>query len=770
MSARGGAADRLSARLSWLGLAMLAAAVLVGATNAAVVFPYWDLDPFISPAALIGVTPLGRAVLDLVMLLGAALAVLGAARVSVAMVGLWAVGVVVCVVHGIGDLEAARAGLTWSAALAAGVGCAHVAQEPGRRRVLGAVLLGAVALLAAKGAGQVFVEHPATVASFERDRASLLAARGWEEGSVSARLFERRLRQPEATGWFGLANVYASFAGALLVGFGGAAAAHLRLRGRSWAVAFGCACVAVLGGAMLVLAGSKGGWGAAVLGGGFVAAALLLPRKFAVLAAIGVVLAALGAVVVRGLAPIAPEAELSLLFRWYYMQGAGRAIAEHPWLGVSPTGFQDAYLLVKPALSPEQVSSPHSVLFDWVAAMGLGGLAWCGLLSAWLIGAGRAAGAGRAGEGDAQGLDRACVLALVGLVAVIGTVGTFLAAPAATPEGAVVRLLGLGGWIGFGLLVLRLPACALGVLLAGSAVPLAVHAQIEMTATWINAAGRWAALLGAGFAGRSSGADRANRATGASLRVGAAGVIGAAALVGAVGVVPATWVWEWSLRGAADEAATSARIDAGFAEASVAPSAADAEATLRRTAIEIGVGASPKIEQTAARLASARVARARAAIEGLERALAADPGHHPTRVALGRDLFRLAQLVDGFDPRERAAARARAVEVAEGGRVERPEAARAWAWAGRSVLLASERGVGSPARAIEMWERAAELDPRSLVHAVRLMDLFAELGDAEAAGDWARRALEVDEQHRLDPLSRLGEGERARAERIASGR
>ena len=85
------------------------------------------------------------------------------------------------------------------------------------------------------------------------------------------------------------------------------------------------------------------------------------------------------AVVVRGLVG-ERLSELSLLFRWFYMQGAARIFAQHLPVGVGPDGFQEAYLLAKPVLSPEAVASPHNILWDWLSTLGLFGVAWCVLL------------------------------------------------------------------------------------------------------------------------------------------------------------------------------------------------------------------------------------------------------------------------------------------------------------------------------------------------------------------------------------------------------
>src|SRR5690606_35332276 len=92
----------------------------------------------------------------------------------------------------------------------------------------------------------------------------------------------------------------------------------------------------------------------------------------------GAVAAPIVAVVVRGL--IGERlGERSLLFRWFYWQGASRIATDHPVAGVGPAGFQEAYLSARPPLSVEEVTSPHGLPFDWWATLGLFGLAWVGL-------------------------------------------------------------------------------------------------------------------------------------------------------------------------------------------------------------------------------------------------------------------------------------------------------------------------------------------------------------------------------------------------------
>src|SRR5690606_14992553 len=98
--------------------------------------------------------------------------------------------------------------------------------------------------------------------------------------------------------------------------------------------------------------------------------------------ALAAVILPLAAIALRGLLG-ERLGELSLLFRSFYLRGAIAIIADHPLLGVGPAGFKDAYMLAKPAIAPEDVTSAHSVLFDLGATLGLAGLAWIALLAWW---------------------------------------------------------------------------------------------------------------------------------------------------------------------------------------------------------------------------------------------------------------------------------------------------------------------------------------------------------------------------------------------------
>ncbi|MFY7896165.1 MAG: hypothetical protein ACOVP8_08025, partial [Phycisphaerales bacterium] len=72
--------------------------------------------------------------------------------------------------------------------------------------------------------------------------------------------------------------------------------------------------------------------------------------------------------------------------------------------------------------------------------------------------------------------------------------------------------------------------------------------------------------------------------------------------------------------------------------------------------------------------------------------------------------------------------------------------------------------------AIDNWTRAHELAPFNTLHAVKIADAAAQLGDNAAASQWAKIALSVSEQMRLDPLVQLSESEQRRMRGLAGTR
>ena len=65
----------------------------------------------------------------------------------------------------------------------------------------------------------------------------------------------------------------------------------------------------------------------------------------------------------------------SLLVRWQYWQATVQMIAQHPWVGVGPGNFAQAYHEFKPWAAPESVADPHNVILSLLSQYGPLGLA-----------------------------------------------------------------------------------------------------------------------------------------------------------------------------------------------------------------------------------------------------------------------------------------------------------------------------------------------------------------------------------------------------------
>ncbi len=315
-------------------------------------------------------------------------------RIHAALVALWLVGVIVAAVHAAAGQAAAPLAGAWIATVALALAALHLAADPLRKRIILGALVGLLIPLGLHAGHYYFIQHPQTVRSYEQNRHEFLRHRGWTPGSVEQRQFETRLYQREASGRFGLANVFGCVAGSLTLAAVGLALAARRDR----ALLALAVAAAALGALALALSMSKGAIAATL------AVALALAIAWAAaravragpwtlrLAAFALVAAAAVAVIARvGLlgVPDSPDAERSLLFRGFYWQAALRMLADHPLIGVGPGAFQQHYAVLKNPLSPEDVAAAHNVVLNWIAALGVGGLAWAAVLFAALARAAR---------------------------------------------------------------------------------------------------------------------------------------------------------------------------------------------------------------------------------------------------------------------------------------------------------------------------------------------------------------------------------------------
>ena len=462
-------------------VALVAARCLIGITSD----PHFDVDPLQNPLPWFGIGPAGVLLFSVLALLAGTLILLGE-RASgrgfdrvlflAAMLPLVAI-----VIHGSLDAADLWRGIDWFTAAFSAVALAHAMRAPGIRATVLGGLLGVVALLSVQGAYELLVEHPAMVAFFEGNRDAMLRSFGWEPGSVQAALYERRLQQPEASGWFGLANLFSALMVVGLVALLGCLNRRTSSGGTMLMV-----LVAIGLAGLVALNGSKGALVAAVIGilmicapacvSGLKASWRTLPGRLAV----GMLLLVLLVVVVRGQSGDAFLGdERSLLFRWHYLLGAVRMVTHHPWLGVGPDGFQEAYLLLKPELSPEDPVSAHNMLLDWLAAFGVFGVSWIFLLAMLALRGGRT-------EEDAVGATDsagATWLVPVGLAVACGF-GVLVELPTLSPLAIVIRTIGLALAVTIAVVVrdamLRLPSWRQGWCLGAILAVLLALGSIDM--------------------------------------------------------------------------------------------------------------------------------------------------------------------------------------------------------------------------------------------------------------------------------------------------
>ena len=786
-----------------MGLSVILAAALTRMGVGFEPFPGWDADPFVLEIPGTALGPAGSIALDLVSILGAAIAMFGAALAGArACTPLWtaiALGAALVAYHArLGQdvfVDHLRLGSQWAAALIGAAAAFEVCRDERLRRIAAAALVAGVVMLACKGALQLLVEHPQTLDLYKQNRQEFFASQGWAADSAAGRAFDRRLLQPEATGWFGMANVFASwgaFGGAAMI----AALAFLAPRRSTpqkpipWVTAT-LTLGALTGIACVAMADSKGGWAALAFGCTIAAALAIATRRTRDGAPIGFVLRhlplvpisgvalALLAVVARGL--IGEHlSENSLLFRWFYMIGASRAVAAHPLTGVGPDGFKDAYMLLKPPLSPEEVTSPHSLLFDFAATLGAGGIAWgiVWLWWVWRVGSWFTVDPrAHATESSTAGwTPRHEVRLLFVILSAPTVIGAMTEISAGTPEGTIARIVGLiaATAVGAGILAtLRTNPRAAAALACGAAA-MAAHAQIELTPVWPGSAPAFFLVFGALAAGRTGepGVKITTAAARGSLLVSGAILLWGASLL-TLGWRPVAR-WESELRAAltasepasesrsliqqlehatpSDRAAAAGRLSDHLSRVLGRP-VGDTESAMRRGLEDVFLHSG---EQALAHLNSAAV---RVTHPGTLRAI--------SRLALQlsathRDRgeqFPSALLVERAEDSARQAAELPLQHASSLG----------WLGTVRMSLATSTDNRAERELAVSAWEGAAAADPYGLTWHVKLARALADLGRAEEAAGWARRALENDENSRLDTLRGLTAAEKVEMSGIARG-
>ena len=778
------AASRPSERAGMLAmwaLTGLVSLVVLRAVVSADLFPWWATAPTISPVANTSLTPAGVVLVNTLMLAlsGAVLwLVPRQGGASTARVALFAAGFAAVLVHGYGlasdrlvDADDLASGTSWAAALAGSLAMGRaVRRVPGAASFALAMLCGGLVMIAVKVGVQVWVEIPQTVAMFKTNKGSFLAAHGWSEGSPMAKAFEHRLLTADASGWFGMSNVLATLGVWGTVVAIGAAAAWRRVPGerRSGMQTAGVCLLAAAGLGCLIGGGSKGGY--AALAAGLVAwGVVCVARKREVgMRALSwvpwlMLAAVVAAVVVRGVIG-ERSGERSILFRWYYLEAVWRIVQGHaeagwPW-GTGPGDFRDAYAMCKNPLNPEEVSSPHNVVADFVATLGAGGVAWVVL---WLWQVGRAGGvlarpvvkAHYMSVPEASVTDAWRLCRFVGL-AIPTVVGVWLDMPGGTPESAATRLGGMvlamvaaGGLAGLVVspVALVMAGASAGMLGLIDLTPVSIGACAWFFCMPTVAMGPW------GRGGETATEDEP-RARGARWL----GLVVAACAGLCVPGFVSLRRWEQGLRESFELVAETAIARTGLgqiAQGAVPEGSAEAvEIRMLAAAVTGNAGSSreplsvlgPAVERT-------MLTRVEMSADRLREASAGLPSHWMTKEALSRLRLEQAELHKPLGLAEGVTLAAG--EALESARPTERDPASAWAWASTVRQAAGAMGVRTEETTAEgvlgALHEAKRRDMSNLNLAWRLFELAEASGDEVGLTEWAREVVRLNGYMRMDP-------------------
>lgn len=484
--------------LRWVGLIGILSIAVMRCVSVFAPHALFDTDPATDLIPLGGLAQAGSLWLDIALLLSCALALGGewwSGRRLHSLACLFALlPLPVVLWHGAHDALNLWRGSTWAAAMVACVTIAHLVRDPRMRIIIAAILLATLAPLIVRGIGQMTWEHADTVRAFEDTKSEFFQQRGWSPDSSAARIYERRLRQPQPTGWFTTTNIVGSVMMFGMIASLGLMLGAIRARMESgWSAVMGLCAIASA--AMLFLTGSKGAILAALIGVTLALAPVLIKRIACVFASrlggvliIALVLLTLLAVAIRGtLLPESFAGDKSLLFRWHYTIASARIAADHPWIGVGPDGFQDAYMLHRVPRNPEEVQSAHSMFWDWIATLGIpAGACWIALVFTMLHRAGLPLRMnGEQGSIETGRLNRATMWSTLTVIALGLVPALIVETGTLDPQGMLVRVVGIGLFAAMAILVAQALSHTDESLTrwfyVAAAVAVIIHGQIEMT-------------------------------------------------------------------------------------------------------------------------------------------------------------------------------------------------------------------------------------------------------------------------------------------------
>jgi hypothetical protein len=611
------------------------------------------------------------------------------------------------------------------------------------------LVIGAGISMLLYGFHQVYIQHPLTVELYESNKEAFLNARGWSDGSFEVLSYERRLNQPEPTGWFGLANVYASFLAAFGIAMVMMALCSLK---KAWWLVSGLIAAAFL--IMLVISKSKGAIGAAGLG--FIVIQYALVRKEGRFSRVGTSTLGASILLMLGVFGGAMMGQLSLLFRGQYMVGALRIFEHHPIFGVGPGLFQDAYMKYKPSTSPEDVTSAHNLLFDLLAQLGISGIA-CVLLLILAVLSASIPGKDDTEQTSIPNRVRLRIIALISLVA--GVVSIRLQSAAIDLEIMLVLLLGLGLWILTSVMLSALTSeRTLRLSMLAGSVVLLLHALFDLTPVWIASAPLFGLCVGMGLSPDDTKPTSTKRFDYLKAPLAVSTFI-AIVLVGhgAFNLIQR----DQTLIELARPSQRIASIKASMSKNDPIQTVADELSLLTN----IRVPADPRVISDTLRTVEIDQ-RVHAAQTLMQMHLTHDPTlkiaalEHTMKAAMSLDAIHQ----DGSDPlwcwvQEQAESIA-----TQGGTFAELK------WAGDALLSVAEVKPTQQnelrVKALDIWIQADGLNPHDPKHALRVMDLLVGLDRPLDAQKWAQEALDRSDRMKLDPLKQLNANSRTRAQAL----
>jgi O-antigen ligase/polysaccharide polymerase Wzy-like membrane protein len=743
--------------ITQVSMSVLMILVLIRTLSTHEPFPMWDSDPFEFETPIVGLTSGYGVLLNAAMMLAGFIVLITTPITSKAdrwIAPLFAIGCFGLCIHLGTNPETVVEGSSLGAMMVTMIASrTFLSNYPGWSKILIPLIIGAGLFLVIYGLHQVYIQHPLTVEMYEQNRDAFLSARGWSDGSFEVLSYERRLRQPEPTGWFGLANVYASFLAAFGIAMVMITLCSLR---RAWWVVSGLLAAVFLG--LLVISKSKGAIGAA--GVGFLVVQYILVRKQGKFSRIGTSTIAASLLIMAGVIAGAMLGQLSLLFRGQYMVGALRIFENHPIFGVGPGQFQDAYMVHKPSTSPEDVTSAHNLLFDLIAQLGIAGIAWVLVFIAVLSSA-RLPAKTEDDQSSSQhaGINSALRVRIIALIALVAGVGAIrLQSGAIDLEIMLILLVGLGLWILTSVLLSILSTHRILTLsMLGASIVLVLHALLDLTPVWIVSAPLFGMCVGIGF---SSPAESTPLPPKSNTKFKLVSSLAIFALIAITGLGASNLInRDRTLIKIAQPAQQIASIKASMNNAEPIQTIADRVSQLSGAPVPpdpLAIRDMLRSIEISQRIQASEVLR-RMELEG-DSTLTIAALEQTMKAAMAMETLG----IQDSDPLWKW------VESKSLDLMEQAETFAELKWAGDSLLSvaqfqSSADSLSLSESALSSWIRADALNQNDPKHAIRIMDLLVKLERTDEAGIWAQEAIDRSERMKLDPLKVLSTDSKSRA-------